>query len=161
MHEGGELLLVVGHVGRECDDVPVHVCVALLTPEAQDVDAFGGNRPRQRSADGTNEGLHREVVVEWKVLDDVFSVCDRCDEDVAALDVEVRQERDVVVISVDDELSSWGFTGHDAAHEAVTTSGAFDVGGSVERNASIVIHRESLALPRRACGRVWLATVLA
>jgi hypothetical protein len=88
-------------------------------------------------------------------------VCDRCDEDVAALDVEVRQERNVVVISVDEELSTWGFAGHDATHEALTTSGAFGVGGRVERNASIVIHEESLALPRRACGRVWLATVLA
>ena len=67
-------------------------------------------------------GSAREVVVEWEVLDDAFSVFDRCDEDVAALDVKVGQERDVVVISVDDELSSRRLTGGDATHEAVTAS---------------------------------------
>ena len=64
------------------------------------------NRQRQCSADGTDQGLQREVVVEREVLDDAFSVFDRCDEDVAELHMKVGQERDVAVVSVDDELAS-------------------------------------------------------
>jgi hypothetical protein len=82
----------------------MHVGVALLAAKTQDVDAFGGNPQRKCSADGTDQGLHGEVVVEWEVLNDAFSVFDRCDEDIAALDVRVGQERNVVLVSVDNEL---------------------------------------------------------
>ena len=106
VHQCAELLLLVGHTGRERDDVPVHVGVALLTAEAQDVDALGGDRLRECSTDGTDQGLQLEVAVECEVLDNSFSMIDRGDEDVTALDVEVGQERDVAFVSVDDELSA-------------------------------------------------------
>ena len=55
VHQSDELLLFVGHAGRECDDMPVHVGVALLAAEAQDVDAFGGHGLLERSADGADQ----------------------------------------------------------------------------------------------------------
>ena len=44
-------------------------------------------------------------------FDDAFSVFDRGDEHVAVLDVEVGQECDVLVVSVDDGFSSWRLSG--------------------------------------------------
>ncbi len=59
MHQREELLLLVRHAGRQGDNMPMKVGVALLAAKAQDEDAFGGNRQRQCSADGTDQGQRR------------------------------------------------------------------------------------------------------
>jgi hypothetical protein len=52
-----QLLFLVGHAGRQRYKVPVHVAVALLAAEGEDVQPLGAHHSPQRLADAVDQAL--------------------------------------------------------------------------------------------------------
>lgn len=70
--------------------MPVHVGVALLAAETEDVDTLGRHDVGDGTRDAMHDALELEVLVQREVLSDGLAMLDRRDQYVATLDLEGR-----------------------------------------------------------------------
>ena len=116
-HQRGVLLFAIRNAGWERRDVPVHVRVALVAAEAQEVEALGRHRLRDGASDSVHAALQIGVLVFGEVVDDVGAVLERRDERVADQRRVLREERDADVVAEEHHVVV-AFAADDRADEA-------------------------------------------
>ena len=143
VHECGVLLFVVGNAGRERRDVPVHMCVALMTAEAQHVEPFGGHRLAHGLPDAMNAALELDVLIGGERTDHVGAVFDGGDERVPEQGRPFGEEGNADVVPEHDQMiiAAPGDNGADEADRVVRVGAdPLHVGLDVERDPRVSGH---------------------
>ena len=121
------------------------VAVALLAPEARDVQPLGLDHRCQGETGTVDGALQSGVLVHGEVIDDLLAMGDRCDQEMPVEVRVLRQEHDRLVVAVDDVVLVADGARQQLANEA-RRSGASDVGVvDVPRN-SLGCHRPILVV---------------
>jgi hypothetical protein len=119
--ERGALLLLERETWRCGRQVPVDVPVRLLAPEAEDVQALGWNGAPDRLTDAMNDTVEADVLIEGEVAGDLLSMTLRGNENVPVQNGKAVQERDGVIVLVDDAVLIVRIPCEHLADEAATS----------------------------------------